>query len=173
MTETKQRQDAEIGTLNMINPLDLADQDPWDTPLEQLDVARPQYFERGEHWEYFERLRQEAPVHFCKDSAFGPYWSISSYEHIKHVDQSHKIFSSEPSILIQEPSEDFQLPMFIAMDQPKHDEQRKVVQPTVAPRNLVNFESLIRQRTAEVLDELPENETFVSLSNVSLPSALG
>ena len=168
MTEAEQSQDEDKGAPEMVNPLELPNQDPWTTPLDELDVARPQYFERGEHWAYFERLRKEAPVHFCRDSAFGPYWSISSYEHIKHVDQSHKTFSSEPSILIQDPSEDFQLPMFIAMDQPKHDEQRKVVQPTVAPRNLVNFESLIRQRTAEVLDELPENETFDWVDTVSI-----
>ena len=50
--------------------------------------------------------------------------------------------------------------MFIAMDQPEHDIQRKAVQPVVAPKNLQEFEALIRQRTVEALDALPEGETF-------------
>jgi len=154
--------------LDKINPLDLPEQDPWETPLEELDVARPQYFERGEHWAFFERLRKDAPVHYCRESAFGPYWSVSSFKEIKDVDQSHHLFSSEPAITIDEQDEDFQLPMFIAMDQPKHDIQRKAVQPVVAPRNLVNFQDLIRERTAEVLDNLPHNEEFNWVDTVSI-----
>ena len=50
--------------------------------------------------------------------------------------------------------------MFIAMDQPEHDIQRRAVQPVVAPKNLQEFEALIRQRSAEALDALPEGETF-------------
>ena len=36
--------------------------------------------------------------------------------------------------------------MFIAMDPPKHDDQRKVVGPTVGPSNLARLESTIRER---------------------------
>ena len=50
--------------------------------------------------------------------------------------------------------------MFIAMDPPKHDVQRKVVSPVVAPGNLAKMESVIRERTAKVLDELPVGEEF-------------
>ena len=52
------------------------------------------------------------------------------------------------------------LKMFIAMDPPEHDDQRRAVHHVVAPRNLQEFESLIRERTIEVLDSLPENEPF-------------
>ena len=152
----------------IINPLTLPDQDPWTTPLEDLDVARPQYFERGDHWEFFKRLRQEAPVHYCKDSAFGPYWSISSFQEIKHIDQSHHLFSSEPAITITEQDKDFKLPMFIAMDQPKHNTQRMAVQPAVAPRNLAKLESIIRKRTGTILDTVPHNEAFNWVDTVSI-----
>ncbi|MFP6808033.1 MAG: cytochrome P450 [Pseudomonadales bacterium] len=152
----------------VINPLDLPYQDPLTTSLEELDVARPQLFEKDEHWAYFERLRKDAPVHYCKDSAFGPYWSVSSFKHIKEVDQRHDIFSSEPAITIDEQDEDFKLPMFIAMDQPKHDVQRKVVQPAVAPRNLQKLEGIIRERTGKVLDEVPHNEEFDWVDTVSI-----
>ena len=58
--------------------------------------------------------------------------------------------------------------MFIAMDPPKHDIQRKAVNPVVAPSNLVNMEGLIRERTQEVLDNLPRNEKFDWVEHVSI-----
>jgi cytochrome P450 len=59
-------------------------------------------------------------------------------------------------------------PSFIRMDPPRHDDQRKVVSPVVAPGNLANMEGLIRERTARVLDGLPRNETFDWVDRVSI-----
>ena len=137
-------------------------------PLEKIDVARAELFETDTHWPYFERLRAEAPVHFCADSEFGPYWSVSTYDLIKQVDTSHETFSSEPTIVIDDPDEDFELPMFIAMDPPKHDEQRKVVSPVVGPRNLAALEPIIRERVCDILDSLPVGETFNWVDKVSI-----
>lgn len=50
------------------------DVDPYSLPLEQIDVANPYLFEADKHWPWFKRLRDEAPVHYCADSVFGPYW---------------------------------------------------------------------------------------------------
>jgi cytochrome P450 len=58
--------------------------------------------------------------------------------------------------------------MFIAMDQPQHDDQRKAVSPIVAPGNLAQLEAVIRERTRKVLDELPRNETFDWVDKVSI-----
>jgi len=60
------------------------------------------------------------------------------------------------------------LQMFIAMDPPKHDEQRKVVSPIAAQPNLDGWESLIRERTCKVLDGLPRGETFDWVDRVSI-----
>jgi cytochrome P450 len=54
------------------------------------------------------------------------------------------------------------------MDPPRHDDQRKVVQPIVAPANLANYEPLIRERTCKVLDGLPRNEPFDWVDKVSI-----
>jgi cytochrome P450 len=54
------------------------------------------------------------------------------------------------------------------MDPPRHDEQRKVASPIVAPGNLANMEALIRERTCLVLDSLPRNETFDWVEHVSV-----
>jgi cytochrome P450 len=143
-------------------------QDPWSTPLEELHVARNYLFQNDAMWPYFERLRKEAPVHYCADSPFGPYWSVSTYAEIKEVDQRNDIFSSEPGITIFDQAEDFKMPMFIAMDRPKHDQQRNVVQPVVAPKNLSNMQGIIRGRACTILDSLPIGETFDWVEGVSI-----
>ncbi|MFT3811562.1 MAG: cytochrome P450 [Micropepsaceae bacterium] len=142
--------------------------DVWSIPLDKLDVAQPEIFRDDKQWEYFERLRQEAPIHYCADSKFGPYWSITKYNDIMAVDTNHKVFSSESGITIIDQQEDFVLPMFIAMDPPKHDQQRKVVSPIVAPDNLAKLEGTIRSRVKQIFDTLPRNETFDWVDKVSI-----
>ena len=105
-------------------------------PLESIDVSDSSIFRDDTLWPYFERLRKEAPVHYLAESEYGPFWSITRFGDIKNVDQNHEVFSSEGGITIRDPEEDFNLPMFIAMDPPKHGDQRKVVSPVVAPMNL-------------------------------------
>src|SRR5690606_9474201 len=72
------------------------------------------------------------------------------------------------AITIADPEDDFQLPMFIAMDPPKHDAQRKTVSPVVAPPNLAAMEPVIRQRAAAILDSLPIGEEFDWVDKVSI-----
>jgi cytochrome P450 len=144
------------------------DDDPYAVPIEQIDVSRPERFVNGTHWAFFERLRKEAPVHYCPESENGPYWSVTRYKDIMYVDTHHDVFSSEGGITIGDEEEDFPLPMFIAMDPPKHDHQRKVVSPVVAPPNLAKLEHTIRERAGRILDSLPRNETFNWVDRVSI-----
>ncbi|RLA17564.1 MAG: cytochrome P450, partial [Gammaproteobacteria bacterium] len=117
-------------------PVRMLGLNPNEVPLEQIDVSQAELFEHGEHWGFFERLRRDDPVHYCANSEYGPYWSVTKFKDIAHVDKHHKIFSSEPTVTISEPSEEVPFQSFIQMDPPKHDVQRAAVQGTVAPRNL-------------------------------------
>ncbi len=134
--------------------------DPWSLPLETLDVSIAELFAHNQHGEYFRRLRQEDPVHYCPDSQFGPFWSITKYNDIIAVDSNHGAFSSAVNIVIGDQDPNFSPPMFIAMDEPKHGVQRKTVSPAVAPARLSDIETLIRQRVCTILDSLPVGETF-------------
>jgi cytochrome P450 len=149
-------------TLDQINNL----------PLDQINPSDAQYFMDGTELAVFERLRREDPVHRSHSPVpgIGSYWSITRYEDIMHVDTNPALFSSEPSITLMDfpKGDEQQLKMFIAMDPPKHDEQRKAVAPIVAPTNLVNWQDLIRERTCKVLDSLPRGETFDWVDKVSI-----
>ena len=153
------------------DPMHGAREKAYATPLEDLDPGHPELFRSNTLWPYFERLRREDPVHYCRASMFGPYWSVTKYNDIMQVDTSHDVFSSEASlggITIRDAAPEFRRPMFIAMDQPKHGEQRKTVSPMFAPQNLDELAVSIRQRTAQCLDSLPRNETFDWVDRVSV-----
>lgn len=141
--------------------------DPYSLPLETLDVSKAEIFEANAQGNYFKRLRDEDPIHYCPDSQFGPYWSITKYQDIMAVDSNHKVFSSNRDIVIGDAPDDFTTPMFIAMDGEKHVEQRKAASPAVAPSQLADIEALIRQRVCNILDSLPVNEEIDWVEHVS------
>jgi cytochrome P450 len=141
-------------------------------PLQMLNPAQPRLFEADAHWPWFERLRKEDPVHYTPESDFGPFWSITKYNDIMAVDTNHQVFSSESSLggitIGGTPGGDGPLPMFIAMDPPKHDVQRKTVTPVVAPANLARLEPIIRERAGIILDSLPIGKEFDWVDKVSI-----
>jgi len=141
-------------------------------PLDKLNVAQPILFQTNTMWPYFERLRREDPVHFCAESEFGSYWSITKYNDIMAVDTNHQVFSSDFSlggITIGGGQANVDpLPMFIAMDPPKHDIQRKIVTPVVSPANLQVLGPIIRERAGKILDSLPVGVPFDWVDKVSI-----
>ena len=143
-------------------------------PLHGLNPADAQYFVDGVEELIFDRLRREDPVHasYSPVPGVGHYWSVTGYQDIMAVDTNPKVFSSDWSkggiTLLDNPPGEQQLQMFIAMDPPKHDDQRKAVSTIVAPANLNNWQEQIRERTVRVLEGLPRNETFNWVDRVSI-----
>jgi cytochrome P450 len=165
-------------------------------PLETLNPAQASLFQDDAMWPYFERLRAEDPVHWTPEGAVAPHWGVTRYNDIMTVDTNHQVFSSEGGITLpiserrlQEleaegggpgPGGMFSRPegeqsegpggptMFIAMDPPKHDVQRKTVSPAVSPHNLAIMEPLIRERVISILDSLPIGEPFDWVDKVSM-----
>ena len=140
-------------------------------PLAEFDPGNPELFRSDTHWPYFDRLRQEEPVHYCKDSMFGPYWSVTRYNDIMDIDTNHAVFSSAASlggITIRDVPPDLRRESFIAMDQPRHGAQRKTVAPMFTPGNLDELAVNIRKRSAGCLDNLPIGEEFDWVDRVSI-----
>ena len=140
-------------------------------PLEQIDPSKGYLFEHDYVGWYFERLRRDDPVHLSHSKRFGPYWSVTKYKDIMAVDTDHATYSSDAHLggisLAEAPSAEV-FPSFIAMDPPRHDEQRRSVSPIVAPANLARLEGTIRERAARILDGLPIGEPFDWVPRVSI-----
>lgn len=140
-------------------------------PLCEIDVSDPALYEQDTWQPVFARLRREAPVHFCKDSPFGPYWSVTRYADIMEVELDHKTYSSSSErggIQVEDQPAEMARSSFIRMDPPRHTEQRRTVAPVATPTNLSHYETIIRQRTQDVLDALPRGEVFDWVDKVSI-----
>ena len=119
-------------------------------------------------WPYFERLRRQVAVYYHENSIVGPFWSVTNYKLIKAVDSDAAQFSSEPSIGLNEVTQEESASSFISMDDPQHSVQRKAVAPVAGPRNLAALEPHIRERVCGILDSLPVGETFNWVDRVSI-----
>ena len=141
-----------------------------------MDVSDPSLFESDGYRAAFKRLRAEDPVHYCVESRFGPYWSITTYDDIDAVDRNHRVFSSaleHGGNLIADYAPEAS-PSFIAMDPPEHRRHRSLVTPVFTTRNLAELESEIRRRVRDILDSVPVGEPFDWVDRVAnqLPSQM-
>ena len=146
--------------------------DPYDLDLSGFDVANPEIHRLNLAEKYLKRMREEAPVHYCQNSQYGPYWSITRYADIMEVDKDYRAFSSSYEFggvsITGTPNSGGEIPNFISMDPPKHDQQRKAVAPGLSPGRLADLENLIRQRAVEILGALPERGEFDWVERVSV-----
>ena len=147
----------------------------YDVPIEEVNPLNAHLFLEDRWQEHFARLRAENPVHFNELETSGRYWSITKYDDVRAVDGDWETYSSASGITLglsaekmQEEALPQQLTPFIAMDPPTHTEQRKTVRGVSAPSNLRNIEPMIRERTAALLDSLPEDEAFDWVDTVSI-----
>ena len=152
-------------------PLDEARERAYATPLKELDPSNPELFRNDTFWPYFDRLRQEDPVHHVESPIFGPYWSVTKYNDIMEVETNPTVFSSDSKlggITIRDAPPELRRPMFIAMDEPEHYRQRRTVAPMFTPVNLDELAINIRQRSVSCLDSLPRGEVFDWVDKVSI-----
>ena len=147
----------------------------YDVPIEEVNPLNAHLFLEDRWQEHFARLRAEDPVHFNELETSGRYWSITKYDDVRAVDGDWETYSSASGITLGLSVEKMrgevlpqQLTPFIAMDPPTHTEQRKTVRSVSAPSNLRNIEPMIRERTAALLDSLPEDEAFDWVDTVSI-----
>ena len=144
--------------------------------LADVNPANPKLFSEERILPLFEQMRAEQPVHYCKDSAYGPFWSVTRHADIMAVDRNHQEFSSDAIFggimidddIVGDPDGDFFVKSFITMDPPEHGPQRKAVSKIAAPTSLSSFEGLIRERTQGLLDTLPVGEEFDWVESVSV-----
>ena len=141
--------------------------------LPDTDVSRAELWVQNSWRPLFAKLRAEDPVNWCPESFFGPYGSITRYDDIVAVEGDPATFSSSWEhggiVIFAMQDTGVQLRMFIAMDDPEHGEKRKAIAPAVTPTTLAALAGLIRERTIDILDALPEGEVFDWVHSVSIP----
>jgi cytochrome P450 len=140
--------------------------------LATLDVSRGELWESNTQGTHFAQLRADAPVHYCPESVFGPYWSVTRYADIEEVESNPAVYSSSWEhggiVLFDMHDTGVQLRMFIAMDDPEHSEKRKTTAPALAPSEIAKLAGPLRERIATLLDSLPVGTPFDWVEKVSI-----
>lgn len=150
------------------------------------DVSRSDIYYEDRWQPIFKEMREAGPLHYIPESPFGPYWAVVQHKAIQHIEALPELFSSSweyGGITILERPTDAQLaesgrernelPMFIAMDRPKHTGQRRTVAHKFTPGEITKMEAEVRQRTSELLDSLPRGEVFDWVDKVSIELTTG
>ncbi|HAD26271.1 MAG TPA: hypothetical protein DCF61_11110, partial [Alphaproteobacteria bacterium] len=70
----------------------IIEEDVSQIPIDEIDVSNPKLFQQDVIGDYFKRMREEAPVHYCADGHSGPFWSVTKFNDIVRVDTDHKNF---------------------------------------------------------------------------------
>lgn len=155
---------------------------PWEVNKapHEWDVTRPEIYTEDRWHPIFKEMRDKAPINKIEGSDFGSYWNVTTLKAIQHVEALPDIYSSSfehggitliDDDALAEPIPDDQkivMPMFIAMDRPKHTEERRVIAPAFTPGAMEQMSGDIRRRTGELLDSLPIGKAFDWVDLVSI-----
>ena len=141
-------------------------------PLHAIDVSDPGHLPAG-HLAAAVSPGCDARrrIHYCPESRFGPYWSVTRYNDIMTVELDHATYSSQlGGIQVEDQPADMKRRQLHPHGPAAPHRQRKTV-----PRSRLRSTSratrrLIRERTRSVLDALPRNEAFDWVDKVSSSS---
>ena len=160
---------------------------PWEINAapHRWDVSGPQIYVEDRWHPVFKEMREKAPINKITGSDFNDYWNITTLKAIQHVEALPDIYSSsyenggitivaDDDLKEQIPEDQrVTLPMFIAMDRPKHTEERRVIAPAFTPAEMERMSTEIRKRTGELLDSLPIGKSFDWVDKVSIELTTG
>ena len=146
-----------------------------DLPVEKIDIGDLELWSDGPPHEAFDRLRNEAPVHWSEMAGWDGepgFWSITRAEDLHAVSRDWETFSSERGgILVADNSVpvDFQNAMFIGMDPPRHDRIKALFQRGFTPKRIAQHEGEIRAIVDAVFDRLEGRTEFDLVNDVAQP----
>jgi len=127
---------------------------------EQIDLTDLDLFVRGDMYEAFKVLREQAPVHWQQRQPGRGFWSLTRYEDVLAVYRDARNFSSALGVTLYfgkpEPERSGMRRMMIMTDPPRHAKVRQVISRRFTPRAVAPYEGRIRQIASEIVDSVIE-----------------
>jgi cytochrome P450 len=98
----------------------------------RIDLLSPSTFAGGQPHDQFAWLREHDPVHWHDEPDGRGFWAVSRYEDVWSVDRDFSTYSSEPTIMINDPLAESgtafaPYKMMLMMDPPEHTQFRKLI----------------------------------------------
>ncbi len=127
-------------------------------PVDLYDTAT---FANGHPVAAYDALRSQSGLHWNPEPNGPGYWAVTRYEDVYVVDRDYKTYSSEPTIMIDDPHAKTQAAtgeakMMLMMDPPQHTRFRQLIRPqfthAAAAEKIARLDDLARQIIDNVID---------------------
>jgi cholest-4-en-3-one 26-monooxygenase len=142
-----------------------------------VDLSDPKNFQDRVPHEEFERLRNEAPVHWTPTSigtSSGGFWSLTRFADVVAASRDPETFTNTLGMRYPCNYEEVQMlaDNIIFNDPPRHGQLRQIIGTAFAPRVVARFEDWITERVRIILDGIEGRGEcdLVPLVAVELPS---
>jgi cholest-4-en-3-one 26-monooxygenase len=142
-----------------------------------VDLSDPKNFHDTVPHEEFERLRNEAPVHWTPTSigtSSGGFWSLTRFADVAAASRDTETFTNTLGMRYPSNYEEVQMlgDNIIFNDPPRHGELRQIIGTAFTARVVARFEDWITERVRIILDGLEGRGEcdLVPLVAVELPS---
>ncbi len=127
-----------------------------------IDLLNPANFAGGQPHDQFRWLRDKDPVHWHEEPDGPGFWAVIRFDDVWSVDQDFQTYSSEPTIMINDPlagqPEAFGgYKMMLMMDPPGHTAFRKLIRSEFTLPAARLREARIRELATRIVDAVIEN----------------
>jgi methyl-branched lipid omega-hydroxylase len=134
-------------------------------PLEEVRLGDWAFWERPHEWRdaAFATLRRESPVSFFPEMPFPHvasgkgFWALTRHSDVLHASRNPRLFSSYPSMAIQEGSAataDYFGTSMICLDDPEHGRLRRIVERSFRPKVVARAEESVRLRARRLVAQM-------------------
>ncbi|HWA60588.1 MAG TPA: cytochrome P450 [Caulobacteraceae bacterium] len=142
----------------------------------QIDLLSPQRFAAGQPHDQFAWLRANDPVHWHDEPNGKGFWAVTRFEDVWTVDRDFQTYSSEPTIMIQDPLSEMggfgPYKMMLMMDPPEHTAFRKLIRSEFTQPEATMRQTRIQALARQIVDAVIEKGEcdFVSEVAGEMPS---
>ncbi len=136
---------------------------PKPVPLEDVDLADLDIFDRNEAWGMFDTLRREAPVFWNPEPGGNRgFWSVTRFADIERIDKTPEIFTSERFVNLEEPPDQYmdQRRSMLETDGPRHQALRRLLMRDFSASTLRRYEDFLRGLARLTVDTALQHDEF-------------
>ncbi|GAA3072148.1 cytochrome P450 [Pseudonocardia yunnanensis] len=109
---------------------------------------------KADPWPVYRRLRDSAPVYVSEKWGFH---ALSRFDDVRAAARDHETFLSFEGIDIDDTAKDMSAPGFLPdIDNPRHDQLRRIVQRTFLPRTIAKLEDDVRRVVTGLVDRFAD-----------------
>jgi cytochrome P450 len=139
--------------------------------LDGIDLVDPDNYVERVPFEWFDRLRHDAPVTWHPEPAPNHgFWAVTRYDDLTQVHMDWETFSSELGAVALEELDAEQLEIRRSMletDPPRHTELRQICSKRFSARGVGKYEDWIREVARAVLDRALPTGSFDFVGEIS------